>query len=86
MTLASDAQVCPKSKLSREQSPILTGMSEPASLCPYCHAPLKRAFTIAPSDAEPEMLVVYCAPCKHVETLASTSLRPTLKQPRAGGE
>ena len=53
-------------------------MSEPASPCPYCHEPLKRAFTIGPSDGQPEMLVLYCALCKHVETIATTSLRPML--------
>jgi len=37
-------------------------MSEAVSPCPYCHEPLKRAFTIAPSDGQPEMLVLYCAP------------------------
>jgi hypothetical protein len=57
-------------------------MSEPVFPCPYCE-PLKRAFTIAPSDGQPEMLVLYCAACKHVETLATTSLRATLNQPRA---
>jgi hypothetical protein len=51
--------------------------------CLYCHEPLKRAFTIAPSDGQPEMLVLYCAPCKHVETIATTLLRPTLNRPRA---
>ena len=69
--------VCSKSKLSDP------GMSEPAPACPYCREPLKRAFTIAPSEGQPEMLVLYCTACKHVETLATTSLRPTLNQPRA---
>lgn len=58
-------------------------MSEPASPCPYCREPMKRAFTIAPSDGQPEMLVLYCAPCKHVKTIAPTSPRPTLNQLRA---
>jgi uncharacterized protein (UPF0212 family) len=51
--------------------------------CPYCHERMKPVFTIAPSEGLPEMLVLYCAPCKHVETIATTSLRPTLNQPRA---
>lgn len=49
-------------------------MPEPA--CPHCHEPMKRAFTIAPSEGLPEMLVLYCAPCKHVETIAATSPAP----------
>jgi len=44
---------------------------------------MMRAFTLARSDGQPEMLVLYCAPCKHLETIATTSPRPTLNQPRA---
>jgi hypothetical protein len=29
---------------------------------------MKRAFTITASEGLSEMLVFYCAPCKHVET------------------
>jgi hypothetical protein len=72
------APICFKSKLSREAEPIWR-----VCPCPYCHKPMKRAFTIAPSDGQAEIFVLYCASCKHVETIATTSLRPTLNQPRA---
>jgi hypothetical protein len=49
-------------------------MPEPA--CPHCHQPMKCAFTIATAEEFPEMLVLYCAPGKHVETIAATSPRP----------
>jgi hypothetical protein len=49
-------------------------MSDPASPCPCCDEQLKRAFTIAPSEGQPEMLVLYCAACKHVETLTSNDI------------
>ena len=46
-------------------------MTEPA--CPHCDEPVKRAFTIAPSEGLPEMLVLYCTLCKHVETKTQDS-------------
>jgi hypothetical protein len=45
-----------------------------------CHEPMTPVFTIAPFEGLPEMLVLYCAPCKHVETVAATSPRPTLDE------
>ena len=71
-----------RSKSERRLRARASPLSVPVFLCPYCHDPMKRAFTIAPSEGQPEMLVLYCAPRKHVETIATTSPRPILNQPR----
>ncbi len=71
--------VCSKSKLTTSRA-YFGRYEQTCPPCPYCHEPMTPVFTIAPFEGLPEMLVLYCAPCKHVETVAATSPRPTLDE------
>ena len=71
--------VCSKSKLTTSRA-YFGRYEQTCPPCPYCHEPMTPVFTIAPFEGLPEMLVLYCAPCKHVEPVAATSTAPNARR------